>query len=133
VASSLIVFIAYWFLLLSCWFQGKLIRNVLDQLRGIVLDGGEVYWEWPRNCQGWQLAELQQFAQFCFEHNKPLHKIYIDGCMFNMKSIGGNPILKMWTVWTTEAAFGQVFEQRRRCNGQHRHDPIQGRTTCPGM
>ena len=53
--------------------------------------GGEVSFEWPRDCSGWQRPELIKFI-----HCNSLHTASVDGCGCGMTNPAGEPLLKKW-------------------------------------
>ena len=53
--------------------------------------GGEVSFEWPKNCFGWLRPELIEFVT---KHE--LYSVLVDGCATGMCAKDGTPILKKW-------------------------------------
>ena len=64
-----------------------LLQNVLDVLLAVVIQGGDIYFEWPERCAGWSLQELQDFRLACQRMKRPLITFQVHGCMYGLKSI----------------------------------------------
>lgn len=41
----------------------KLVGNCVQVLREVAVQGGDIYYEWPKLCQGWSIPELVRFRQ----------------------------------------------------------------------
>ena len=104
-----------------------LLQNVLDVLLAVVMQGGDIYFEWPNQCSGWSLQELQDFRLACERMRRPLITFQVHGCMYGLKSIVEEDafLKKCWVIWTTDHNMARGL--KRSCNAVHRHVRIQGR------
>ena len=58
--------------------------------------GGNVHFEWPRYCQGWDQKEIRDFMK-----SLEFHECLLDGCRFGVVNAVGEPIKKPWNIPTT--------------------------------
>lgn len=74
-----------------------------------------MHFERPRYCEGWAMAELNDFLnEHNFEYRKP------DGCRFGMSSL--NP----WKVASTSPAMAQTLDDRKCICPPGTHIPCLG-------
>ena len=66
-----------------------MLKNFLDVAALAISLGGEVSFEWPKDCRGWLLEELVAFIT-----RYELYTAEVDGCALGMVDPKGNPILK---------------------------------------
>ena len=87
--------------------------------------GGEVSFEWPRDCAGWCQKILIEFI-----HRNNLVSCPVDGCACGMVDKSGDPILKKWMFVTSCRRLGVNLKQLR-CKHPpgFKHGKIQGSTT----
>ena len=69
----------------------SMLKDFIECAELALANGGEVSFEWPRNCAGWLRPELINFI----ERNQ-LYTANVDGCACGMTSKKGEPILKQW-------------------------------------
>ena len=60
----------------------RLAHNVVDLVEGIleINPNVQVYWEWSRASQGWNIAAAQRLRTLFKTRNKPWERASIDGC-----------------------------------------------------
>ena len=87
--------------------------------------GGEVSFEWPRNCTGWMLAKLQNFIK---KHS--LYLVDVDGCSCGMKNSKGEPLLKQWKFACSSPRLAASLRALRcRHPAEFTHGTIEGTET----
>ena len=106
----------------------KLVAHVVQVFKAAILEDetAHIYFEWPRGCVGWNVPELQGLRDWLEKRGRKLHKVYMDGCAFGMTDPQGKPVLKAWTILTTDSAFQGAS---MRCRGDHVHSQILGMGT----
>ncbi|CAK0867695.1 unnamed protein product [Prorocentrum cordatum] len=88
----------------------KKIVNHFMQVSRIVKDnGGDVHFEWPRNCHGWKyFPELTAFFD-----ELSMEKVNFDGCQVGVVNTKGEPIHKPWTQWTSRKKLATALSGKR--------------------
>ena len=104
-----------------------MVRNIIPIFKEAIENDGDIYYEWPTRCHGWQIKELVDFKQWCEARGRVLHKTYVWGCQYGMKDDQGTAIPKLWTILTTNKSFKDGVE--RRCPMDHDHCEITGKLT----
>ena len=102
----------------------RIVKHIVMIFKVILMQGGQFYFEWPRNCSGWWIQELVEFREWCTQQNIHTYKTYIDGCAYNMRNMKNEIIKKEWTILTNDADFYQGASNR--CQGGHDHAQILG-------
>eukprot|EP00973_Karenia_brevis_P079615 11045800-Karenia_brevis.AAC.1 len=64
----------------------KLLRKFIQLAEHVLLNGGHVSFEWPRQCTGWLLPELTSFIK-----KWNLYSVNVDGCRAGVKSSAESP------------------------------------------
>ena len=105
------------------------LRHCLTILKTVVFDnGGHFYFEWPTQCSGWKLQDLNDFFHAVQRSGRELHKVRIDGCAYGLSTRSGTAFLKKgWTVATSDPDMARHLA--RRCPGNHCHVRVQGSET----
>ena len=101
----------------------KYLAAWIERAEANMAQGGLIGFEWPDNCTGWQLQELQDFIA---RHN--LFTVKIDGCTLEVHDKMGNAIKKRWRIITNSAAVVDMLEQCK-CDHSHTHVPCAGAAT----
>ena len=86
----------------------------------VTAHGGEVCFEWPRNCHGWRLAEVS----FFFE-DTVYKRVCVDGCTVGVVNAQGAAMMKPWAIRTTSSHLVQ-FLNGLTCPGNHEHASCHG-------
>ena len=87
----------------------KLVDNYILLGRRVKANGGDIHFEWPRNCHGWKL--FPQLMMFFGEMG--MEKANFDGCQVGSTNRSGAPIYKPWTVWTSRKKLATVLRGKR--------------------
>ena len=101
-----------------------IVRAVVMIFKQVVLNGGDIYYEWPTGSHGWNIPELVELWRFCRRLNITLFKTYVSGCHYGMKNDKGEYLDKRWTISTTDREF--AGKATCQCDGGHTHGSIQG-------
>ena len=103
----------------------RLLRHFIELAEVVLAGGGQVSFEWPRHCPGWQRQELIDFI-----HRHQLYSVSVDGCECGLTNSDGDPVLKKWRFVTSSQRQAESLSGLR-C--QHppgfRHAEISGSTT----
>ena len=84
--------------------------------------GGNVHFEWPRYCQGWDQKEIRDFMK-----SLEFHECLLDGCRFGVVNAVGEPIKKPWKILTTSSGVYKKLHGHF-CLGQHKHGVATGKS-----
>ena len=82
----------------------KLLKSFIRVAERALALGGEVSFEWPRNCSGWLLPELVQFIS---KHG--LFTALVDGCAAGLRDKKGRALLKKLRFVTSLRADSHCF------------------------
>ncbi|CAK0850111.1 unnamed protein product [Prorocentrum cordatum] len=91
----------------------KIVNHFMEVSRVVKDNGGDVHFEWPRNCHGWKyFPELTEFFG-----ELGMEKVNFDGCQVGVVNTKGEPIYKPWTLWTSRkklaTLMGMIEELRQ--------------------
>ena len=105
----------------------KLIRRFKTLADMVIANGGNVGFEWPRYCDGWNDPEIKNILK-----DLNLNAIDLDGCQVGVASIDGAtaglPILKPWRMMVSEM-FDDGPLENLKCSNEHTHARCEGRDT----
>ena len=91
--------------------------------------GIEIYWEWPRDCEGWHQHVLQRLQRELLRRGLLWEPVRIDGCRYGLRDRNNeNLVLKRWIIRTTNPKFVNHFHNKT-CTGDHVHTPLAGSET----
>ena len=96
-----------------------IVRGVVLIFKQVVLNGGDIYYEWPTGSHGWSIPELVELWRFCRKVNVPLYKTYVSGCNYGMENDKGEYLDKRWAILTTDKEFASTAACH--CSGDHVH------------
>ena len=83
----------------------QMLINFIRFAEVIYAAGGEVSFEWPKNCVGWHLEELaRMITRF------DMYSVVVHGCPLGMTDAAGKPILKQWRFIATSARLAAALE-----------------------
>lgn len=103
----------------------KMLANFFIVAEAILRGGGTIAFEWPKSSKGWELPELQHFAQ-----THQLTFVECDGCSFGMTDENGHPFLKQWRIMTNNPRLvGNLGKHQCRHPREFRHTPVEGKYT----
>ena len=107
--------------------QGRDLRRADEVSEGVckVLEnGGDFGWEWPTNAtKGWKSHAITRLIRKCRELNRPIYWARFHGCAYGLE-YQGVPILKMWTVLTSNKKVWMALQHR--CPGHSEHVQCRG-------
>ena len=72
----------------------------------LVDDKGDVTFEWPLNCDGWNRDDVKSFFN---RHRDKFKEVCFDGCAVGVQDKKGNPIRKPWKLMTTSQSVVDAF------------------------
>ena len=102
-------------------------RTMLSNFRIAALEvikgGGDVSFEWPRFCSGWDLTDLVEL-----EVEIGMWRVNFDGCSVGVRAENGAFIKKPWTISTTSEGLREALAPLV-CNKLHSHTPCAGKET----
>ena len=108
--------------------ERKMLRHMLAFLIFLILQGVEIYWEWPWRCRGWKEPLVEAFIKEVKSMGYEIWECRIDGCRYGLKSEAGGFLKKSWKVLTTDQHFYNQF-RLKCCLKNHDHDWIHGKET----
>ena len=85
--------------------------------------GGEISFEWPRYCDGWDIKTLKEF-----EARLKMQRVSFDGCAVGVLSSKGGRIKKPWRITTTNLDLVKSLKSKM-CTKTHKHDECAGAET----
>ncbi len=74
----------------------ELIDNMMILANEVINKGGDLHFEWPSQCSLWHHDKVKEMVR-----KFAMHKVDIHGCALGLKSKGGEPIKKPWSLMTT--------------------------------
>ena len=95
----------------------KLIHNALKVMELHLCQDGVLLQEWPKFNEAWEFPEVQKFWNVLDNMGKQ-DKIFLDGCMFGLKTDEGL-LKKPWQIRCTQP--GLVEALAKLCDGSHTH------------
>ena len=99
-----------------------MVKRFHELAKEIVQNGGTVSFEWPKNCDGWNLPCVLEM-----EADLGMQRVDFHGCQVGVQSSKGIPIKKPWRFSTTSNRLRDVFQQFQ-CPGEI-HDECAGKET----
>ena len=72
----------------------------------LVDEKGDVTFEWPTHCEGWNRDDVKAFFE---KHRDKFKEVRFDGCAVGVKDRKGNPIRKPWKLMTTSQSIVEAF------------------------
>jgi hypothetical protein len=103
----------------------KMLRSFIKVAELALSLGGEVSFEWPKNCTGWLRRELITFIA----RNK-LYSVLVDGCACGMKDADGLPFLKQWRfITSSERQATSLADLKCQHDSAFKHAQICGSAT----
>ena len=114
-------------------FESQLLlaRKTSLQFLGVFIElatlvhnqGGEISFEWPRYCDGWDIKILKEF-----EARLKMQRVSFDGCAVGVLSSKGGRIKKPWRITTTNLDLVKSLKSKM-CTKTHKHDECAGAET----
>ena len=103
----------------------EMLKSFIECCEIALSQGGEVSFEWPKNCLGWLLPELIDFIT-----RNGLYSVLVDGCATGMTDKDGVPMLKQWRFVTSSHRQAAALE-KLRCphDKEFIHSAIEGAKT----
>ena len=98
----------------------RCLLHILDQDQT-----ADVYWEWPKDCDGWNTRERQDFKKGIEKRGRQVFDPIVLGCMVGVVDEEGIPQPKPWRIWTTSERFAK--EMTIHCDGKRLHSPTMGK------
>ena len=102
-----------------------MLRSFIRLAEIILMNGGHISFEWPKNCTGLLIKELLIFIT-----KWNLFSVIVHGCPFGMQNDKGEPLLKQWRFITSSSRMASALEP---FTCQHlagfQHGKIEGSTT----
>ena len=103
----------------------KLVDDFIEIAELALSLGGEVSFEWPKDCAGWQLQELANFIM-----RNSLYTALPDGCASGMCDTTGTPMLKPWRfIRSSKRLAVGLHALQCRHDKAFRHGKIAGSAT----
>ena len=100
----------------------RILKNYIRCAEVVLKNGGRCAFEWPKDCEGWQIPELMQF---CKRHD--LFVAEPQGCAFGVSDSKGNPHLKSWWVATSSWKLATNLDNKRCSHSSDfKHAPLEG-------
>ncbi|CAK0828505.1 unnamed protein product, partial [Prorocentrum cordatum] len=87
----------------------KIVNHFVEVSRIVKDNGGDVHFEWPRNCHGWKyFPELTEFFD-----ELGMERVNFAGCHVGVVNTKGEPIHKPWTLWTSRKKLATALSGKR--------------------
>ena len=102
----------------------KMIRILLQVLRGAKGPKFAASFEWPAYCDGFNPQKNPELK--ALKSLLPVQTV-VDGCAYGLVSRHGRPMKKPWRVLSSCAGMAQILN--KRCPGHSAHDRVQGSDT----
>ena len=97
----------------------RIIDAALGLLEDQILEGGEVHWEWPKECGAYKLPKVRRIMG-----KYSMIETITNGCMVGLRSSSGELMAKPWRIMTTSEKMAKHLNLP--CQGNHKHAPCMG-------
>ena len=103
----------------------EMLKSFIGCAEIVLSQGGEVSFEWPRDCLGWLRPELIDFIT-----RNDLYSVLVDGCATGLVDKDGTPMLKRWRFVTSSHRQAAALEKLRcKHDKDFKHSAIEGSKT----